>query len=154
MEKWPFLDQNHGLTALEKCQFFNFLNFLFLQLKKAFFRSRISATTFSRPILPKKINLEKWLFLDQTHGLTHSGKCKFFNFELLVFIAQKSVFSLQNIVKDIFQAYIAQRKKSQKKYPFLDQIHGSTPLEKCEFFDFLNLLFLEPKKAFFRSTIS
>ena len=30
LEKWPFLDQNHGLTALEKCQFFDFLNFLFL----------------------------------------------------------------------------------------------------------------------------
>ena len=30
VEKWPFLDQNHGLTPLEKCQFFDFLNFLFL----------------------------------------------------------------------------------------------------------------------------
>ena len=30
LEKWPFLDQNHGLTPLEKCQFFDFLNFLFL----------------------------------------------------------------------------------------------------------------------------
>ena len=29
-EKWPFLDQNHELTPLEKCQFFDFLNFLFL----------------------------------------------------------------------------------------------------------------------------
>ena len=30
LEKWPFLDQNHGLTPLEKSQFFEFLNFLFL----------------------------------------------------------------------------------------------------------------------------
>ena len=30
LEKWPFLDQNHGLTSLEKCQFFDFWNFLFL----------------------------------------------------------------------------------------------------------------------------
>ena len=29
VEKWPFLDQNHGLTFLEKCQFFDFLNLLF-----------------------------------------------------------------------------------------------------------------------------
>ena len=42
VEKWPFLDQNHGLTPLEKCQFFDFLNFLFLQPRKKFFRSRIS----------------------------------------------------------------------------------------------------------------
>ena len=42
LEKWSFLDQNHGLTRVQKCQFFNFLNFLFLQSTKAFFRSRIS----------------------------------------------------------------------------------------------------------------
>ena len=30
MEKWPFLDQNHGLTPLEKSQLIDFLNFLFL----------------------------------------------------------------------------------------------------------------------------
>ena len=29
-EKWQFLDQNHGLTPLKKCQFFDFLNFFFL----------------------------------------------------------------------------------------------------------------------------
>ena len=37
MENWPFLDQNYGLTLLEKCQFSNFFNFLFLQPRKAFF---------------------------------------------------------------------------------------------------------------------
>ena len=30
LEKWPFLDQNHGVTRLEKCQFFDFLKFSFL----------------------------------------------------------------------------------------------------------------------------
>ena len=30
LEKWPFVDQNHGLTPFEKCQFFDYLNFLFL----------------------------------------------------------------------------------------------------------------------------
>ena len=30
VEKWPILDQNHGLTPLEKCQFFDFLKLLFL----------------------------------------------------------------------------------------------------------------------------
>ena len=47
----------------------------------------------------------------------------------LVYIAQKGVFSLQNIIKHIFLAYIAY------KY-------------------FLNLLFLQVRKAFFRSRIS
>ena len=30
LEKWPFFDLNHGLTLLKKCEFFDFLNFLFL----------------------------------------------------------------------------------------------------------------------------
>ena len=29
LEKWPFLDQNNALTPLQKCQFFDFSNFLF-----------------------------------------------------------------------------------------------------------------------------
>ena len=36
-EKWPFLDQGHGLTTLEKCQFLDFLNLLFYSLKRCFF---------------------------------------------------------------------------------------------------------------------
>ena len=30
LEKWPFLKQNHGVTPLEKCQFFDCFNILFL----------------------------------------------------------------------------------------------------------------------------
>ena len=130
-------------------------------------------------------------------------------FELLVIIAQKGVFSLQNMVKDIFFAYIALKKKSWKngqfwtktmgyplwknvnfssfltscfyslerlffflkyrkrhfpclyslkkksleKWSFLDQNHGLTPFEKCQFFKFLNFLLLQPRKAFFRCRI-
>ena len=98
LEKWPFLDQNHGLTPLEKCQVLNFLNFFFLQPKDA-------------------------------------------------------LFSLQNISKNILQAHIAYKKELEKRR-FLDHNHGLTPLEKCQFLDFLNFLFLYPRKAFFRSRIS
>ena len=59
LEKWPFWDQNHGLTRLEKCHFFDFFNFFFLKLRKAFFCSRISSKTFCWPILPKKRMLQK-----------------------------------------------------------------------------------------------
>ena len=38
----------------KKCQFFDFLNLLFLQPRKAFYRSRISQTTFSWPIVFKE----------------------------------------------------------------------------------------------------
>ena len=82
------------------------------------------------------------------------GKMSIFRlFELLVFIAQKGVFSFQNIVKDIFLAYIASKEKVDK-WPFLDKNHGLAPFEKCQFFDFLNFLFLQPRKGFFRSRIS
>ena len=88
MEKLLFLELNHRLTPLKKCQFFYFLNFLFLWPKKAFFRSRISENTFSWAILPKKEKLEKWPFLDQRHGLTPLEKMSIFRlFELVVFIA-------------------------------------------------------------------
>ena len=79
---WPFLDQNHGLTPLEKFQFFDFLNLLFLQSKKAIFRQKPWVNPF--------------------------GKMSIFRlFELFVFTGYKGVFSMQNIVKDIFLAYIA-----------------------------------------------
>ena len=57
-------------------------------------------------------------------------------FEFLVFIAQKGAFSFYNIIKDIFQAYIAQKKL--EKWTFLEQNHVLSHLEKCQFFDFLN----------------
>ena len=151
MEKWPFLDQNHWLNALEKCQFFDFLNVLFLQPKKAFFSFQNMVKDNFLAYLAFKKKLEKWPFLDQNHGF---GKMSIFRvFELLVFIAYKGVFSVQNMVKDIFLAYIA-FKKNLEKWPFLDQNHGLTPMEICQFFDILNFLFLQRRKAFFRSRIS
>ena len=102
----------------------------------------------------QKKEFEKWPFFDQNHGFTPLDKRSIFRLlELLVFIAQKEIFSFQNIVEDIFLPYIA-KKKNMEKWPFLDQSHGLIPLEKCQIFDFLNFLFLQPKKAFFRSRIS
>ena len=157
LEKWSLLEQNHGLTSLEKCQFFNFWNFLFLQLRKVFFRSRISSKTFSwailplekkcqsfdflkilflqlketvfssrrwsktfcRPILPKKRRVAKTVIFGPKPWVNPFGKMSIFLlFELHVFIAQKSVFSIQNIVKDIFLDYIAYKKKSWKNGHF------------------------------------
>ena len=42
MQKWPIFNQNRGLTRLEKCQFYDFFDLLFLLPGNAFFRSRIS----------------------------------------------------------------------------------------------------------------
>ena len=62
------------------------------------------------------------------------GKMSIFGlFELLVFIAQKGIFSFKNILKNIFLAYIALKRKL-KKLPFSDQNHKLTPLDKCQLF--------------------
>ena len=65
----------------------------------------------------------------------------FRRFELFIFIAYNGVFLLLNIVKDIFLGYIALKKKILENWPFLDKNHGLTPLEKCQYFEFLNFLF-------------
>ena len=58
----------------------------------------------------------------------------------LVFIAQNGLLSLQNTIKHFSWPTFPQKKKMEK-WPMLDQNHGLTPLEKTQFFDFLNILF-------------
>ena len=36
LKKWQILNQNYGLTPMEKSLFFHFLNFLFYSLEKSF----------------------------------------------------------------------------------------------------------------------
>ena len=104
--------------------------------------------------IAKKKKVGKIAIFGQKPRVNLFGKMSIFRlFVLLVFIAQKGVFSFQNIVKDIFLAYIAE-KKQLDKWAFLDENRGLTLLKKCQFFDFLNFLFLQPRKAFFRSRIS
>lgn len=51
-------DENHGITPLEKCNFFAFLSRCFESLKRLFFfLSKISSNTFIWLILPK---FKKW----------------------------------------------------------------------------------------------
>ena len=77
------------------------------------------------------------------------GKISIFRlFEVLVLIAQKGDFPFQNIVKDIFLAFIAYKNKLQK-WPFLDQNHCLTPSKRCEFLNFLNFFFYRLERRFF-----
>ena len=76
------------------------------------------------------------------------GKMSIFRLaELLVFIAQKGVFSFYNIEKDILLGDIAQKKKLEK-WPFLHQNHEQTPLKNCQFFDFLTSCFYSQDRRF------
>ena len=105
------MDQNRWLTPLEKCQFFDFLNLLFLEPGKAFFRSRISEKAFSWSILPKK-KVGKMASFGPKAWVNPFGKisiCRLF--ELVVFIAQKGVLLVYNIVGDIFSGLYWLKKK-------------------------------------------
>ena len=149
MEKWPFLDQNHGLTPLEKCQFLDFLNLFFYSLKRCFFVLEYRKRHFlGLYCLKKKVGKmgQPWV--------NPFGKMSIFRVFVLLFLySLERRFLVLKYRKGHFPMLQCQKKKLQK-CPFLDQNHGLTTLKKCQFFDFLNLLFLQPKKVFFGSRIS
>ena len=71
------------------------------------------------------------------------GKMSIFRlFELLVFIASKGVLSFQNIVKDIFSAYIAEKK--------MEKGHFQTKaMENVNFSTFCSSFFYSVERRFF-----
>ena len=153
MEKRPLLDQNHGLTPLEKCQFFDFLNLLFLQPKKPFFRSRKSQKTFSQPILLKKKKLEKAPFLNQNDGLTPLEKCQFFDLLNFLFLWFRKRFFVLEYRKRHFPSIYCLKIIVGKRAIFRPK-PWVNPIGKMQFFDLLNFLFLYPRKGLFCSKIS
>ena len=92
------------VNLLEKSQFFDFLNFLFLLLRKRFFLLEYRQT-FSWRILPKKNKLEKWPFLDQNHRLTPLEKSQFLDILNFLFLQLRkaSSFVQQNVFDDILE---------------------------------------------------
>ena len=118
LEKWPIFGQNHGLTPLEKCQFFDFLIFLFLLPRNAFLCSRISKNTFSWPIFPKKKKAEKWPIFEQNHGLTPLEKCQFLKFLNFLFSLSRNAFFRCRISQNPFFWPIKPKKKVGKMANF------------------------------------
>ena len=87
LKKWPFFDQNHGLTPLQKCQFFDVLNFLFLYTRRAFFALEYRKRHFPGLYCLKK-KVGKMAIFGQKPWVNPFGKMSIFRlFELLVFIA-------------------------------------------------------------------
>ena len=129
--------------------------FVFIAQKGFFFVVKYPKTHFRGLYCLKKKD-EKWPIFDQNHGLTllEFEKSQFFDFLKLLFLQPIMAFSsFQDILKHIFLALIALKRKVEKLSSF-DQNHGLNPLEESQFFDCLNFLFLQARKAFFSSTIS
>ena len=132
-----------------KISIFRFFELLvFIAQKGVFLFQNIVRDIFLAYMASKKI-VEEMVIFGPNPWVNSFGKMLIFRlFEPLVFMAQKGVFLFQNIVKDIFLVYISLKKKLEK-WPFLDQNHGLMPLEKCQFFDFLNFLFYSLERRFF-----
>ena len=150
----PILIPKRCVNAFGKMSIFRLFDLLFFIGQKGVFSFQNISKDIFLACIDRKITVGKKAIFGPKPWVIPLGKMSFFRvFELLVFIAQKGVFSFQNIVKEIFLAYIAS-KKNLEKWQFLDENHGLTPLEKCKFFDFLNFVFLKPREAFFLPRIS
>ena len=152
MEKWPFLEQNHGLTPLEKCQFFwTFWTCFFYSLE-----FRVFVLEHHKRHFPGLYCLKKKIWNMAIFGpkpwVNSFGKMTVFRVLNFLFLWQ--AFFRSRISLNTFSWPILAKKKKLKKWPFFDQNHGLTSFEKCQFLDFLIFLFLKPRKAFFRSRIS
>ena len=91
---------------------------VFIPLKGVFSFQNIVKNIFLAYIALKK-KVGKIAIFEQKPWVNTFGKISVFGlFKLLVFIPQKDVFSFQNIVKDIFLAYIALKKKVGKMVIF------------------------------------
>ena len=112
-------EQNHGLTPLEKCQFFDLLNLLFLQPRKEFFSFQNIVKDIFLGYIAKKKRLEKWPFSERKPWVNPFGKMSIFRpFELVVFIAQKRRFFLLEYCKRHFPDLHRLKKKSWKNGHF------------------------------------
>ena len=141
LKKWPFLDQNHGLTPLGKCQFFDFWTSCFYRLEKRFFVLKYHKRHFPGLYFLKKKS-EKIAIFGAKPRVNPFGKMSIFFYFLNFFFSsfRKAFFVLEYHKRHFSGLYCLQKKL--KKWPFLDQSHGLTPFNKCQLFEFLNFLFL------------
>ena len=92
-QKWPYLDQNHGLTLCKKVNFTTFGTFCLYCLERRFFVLDHRKSYFpNQYCLTKKVG--KMAIFGSKPWVNPFGKSSIFRqFELLLFIAQKGVFS-------------------------------------------------------------
>ena len=94
-----FFDQKHGLTPMEKSDFWDFQKVFFFIVKKEFFFLTKLLTVISSLIFDQIKVKEKLAFFVQEHGLTPLKKCDFLDFQKFsrFFYGQKCfVFSLES----------------------------------------------------------
>ena len=130
------------VNRLGKMSIFRLFGLLvFMAQKGGFLFQNIIKDIFLAYIVQKR-KVGKITIFGPKPWVNHCKKMSNFRlFELLVFIAKKGGFLFQNIVKDLFLASITKKKFGKIA------IFGP---KKCQYFDFLDFLFLQPRKAFCR----
>ena len=142
------------VNPLGKTSIFRHFELLVFRAQKGVFSFQIIVKVIFLTNITLKKKIGKMVIFGPKPWVNPFGKMSIFRLlELLVFIPQKGAFSFYIIFKVIFLTNIGLQKRLEK-WPYLDQNHGLTPLEKCQFSDILNFLFLQPRKAFFCSRIS
>ena len=78
-------DQNHRLTPLEKCKFFNYSEMTVLSYKKRPFLKTTSSNDRTKVSFAKKYARKISEIFDQNHGLTSLDNCKFSGYSKMTF---------------------------------------------------------------------
>ena len=130
-------DQNHRLTPLEKCIFFDHSKMTFLSSKKTstHFEKITSSDEKPRSLLQKKEAWKKFGIFNQNHWLTLLEKCKFFDYSKMTFMwSKKPPFGKTTSSDDKKEVSLIPKSRLERHWEFFYQNHGLTPLEKCKFF--------------------
>ena len=135
MEKWPFLDQNHGLTPLQKCQFFEF--FSFYGLERRSFAREYRKRDFPGLHCPKN-KVGKMAIFGQKPRVNCFEKCQFFDFSSFYGL-QRRFFALEYRKRRFPGLYCL--KKKVEKMPIFPKKPWVNPFGKIAIFRLFELLF-------------
>ena len=115
--------------------FLSFWTFFFYSLERRFFVLEYYKRHFPNLYSLKKTKLEKWPFLEHNHW----KNVNFSTFWTSCFYSLENRFFVLEIIKDIFLAYIALKKKFEKR-PFFGPKQWVNPSGKMSIFRLFELL--------------
>ena len=151
-----FLTKTMGLPFWKNVNFSTFSTSCFYSLERCFFVLEYHKTHFPGLYCFKKKRWNNDQFLSKTMGWPLWKNVNFSTFSTSCFYCLEKGFFVLEYPKT-HKTYFPDLyclKKNIEKWQSFDQNHELTPLEKRLFFDFLNFLFLSPRKRFFCSRLS
>ena len=129
------------VNSFGKCQFFDCLIFFFYSLERRFFVLEYLKRYFPGLYCLKRKNWKIAIF-GPKRWVNHLWKCQFFDFLIFLFYSLEKRFLVLEYRKRHFPGLYCLEKKTFKKMAIFRPKPWVNPLEKCQFFDFLNFLFL------------